>query len=226
MTKEKALGIEYYVKRKKAGALRYRLERRTNEILTVIKKYEHAELGNLLDVGCADGLMLEVFGKKLDISLSVGMDLSYELLKANPTGTIKFIQGNALDLPLRDQRFDLVVTSAVIEHVSDAEKMLKECRRVLRENGLLILTSPVPFWESVATKIGHLKREDHYKTFNLSELRLLFLSQGFKIIKTEKFMISPIGFPFEPKIERLMKWVKINFFLLNQLIVGRRKISL
>ena len=224
MVKERTAGIEYYLKRKKAGALRYRLKRRTNEILTVIKKYEHAELGNLLDVGCADGLMLEVFGQKLDISLSVGMDLSYELLKANPTSTVKFVQGNALDLPFRDQRFDLVVTSAVIEHVSDAEKMLEECRRVLHKNGLCILTSPVPFWESVATKIGHLKREDHYKTFNLSELKLLFLSQGFKIVQTEKFMISPFGFPFELKIERLMKWLKINFFLLNQVIVGRKKV--
>jgi len=222
MVKEKTLGYEYHLERKKAGALRYRLKRRANEILTAIKKYEGTRVGDLLDVGCADGLMLEVFDQKLDVSSCVGIDLSYELLKANPTATARFVQGNALDLPFRDRRFDLVVASAVIEHVSDAQKMLKECRRVLRKNGLCVLTSPVPFWESVATRVGHLKRGDHYKTFNLSELELLFLSSGFEVLDTYRFMISPMGFPFEAKIEYIANLLMTDFLKLNQIVVGRK----
>lgn len=222
MVKERTLGIKYHLKRKRAGALRFRFERRTREILEAIIKYQGTRVGNLLDVGCADGLMLKEFDQRLDISFSVGVDLSYELLKADPTLSARLVQGNALDLPFLGRRFDLVVTSAVIEHVSDAEKMLKACRRVLRKSGLCILTSPVPFWESVATKTGHLETEGHNKTFNLSELKLLFLSQGFDVLDIHKFMIFPIGFPFEEKIEYIVNLLRVGFLQLNQLMVARK----
>jgi len=222
MANEKTLGVEYYLKRKKAGALRYRLKRRTREILAAIKRYEGTRVGDLLDVGCADGLMLEALDQELDISFCVGMDLSYALLRASPMATAKFIQGNALDLPFSNQRFDLVVTSAVIEHVSDPQKMLKECRRVLRRNGLCIVTTPAPFWESVATKTGHLQAEGHHQTFTLSELKLLFTSQGFNILDIRKFMISPLGFPLEAKIEYIVNLLRVHLLQLNQLVVGRK----
>jgi hypothetical protein len=47
-------------------------------------------------------------------------------------------------------------------------------------------------------------------------------SRGFKILKAEKFMISPIGFPKEAKVERTLKTAKLDFLLLNQLVVGQK----
>lgn len=222
MVKERTLGIEYHLKRKRAGALRFRFERRTREILEAITKYRGTRAGSLLDVGCADGLMLKLFGQELDICFSVGVDLSYELLKADPTLSARLVQGNALDLPFQNERFDLVVTSAIIEHVSCAQKMLRECRRVLRKNGLCFLTTPVPRWELVATKIGHLKREDHHKTFNLRQLELLFPSEGLEVLDSHKFMISPMGFPFEAKIEHIANLLRLDCWHLNQMVVGRK----
>ena len=43
---------------------------------------------------------------------------------------------------------------------------------------------------------------------------------GFNILETEKFMMSPIGFPYELKIEKIMKSIGVGFLLLNQLVVG------
>jgi len=45
---------------------------------------------------------------------------------------------------------------------------------------------------------------------------------NFKVLKKEKFMISPIGFPSELKIEKLLKTFKLNFLLLNQIIIGKK----
>ena len=46
-------------------------------------------------------------------------------------------------LPFRDRSFDLVLSHAVIEHVADAGRYLRECRRVLEPGGRMYLsTSP------------------------------------------------------------------------------------
>jgi hypothetical protein len=87
---------------------------------------------------------------------------------------------------------------------------------------LCIVTTPDPFFEHIATRIGHLEDEQHHKTFNLQELKSLFELHGFNILKAEKFMMSPIGFPCELKIEKIMKSLGLNFLMLNQLVVAQK----
>ena len=217
------LSLEYHEGRKKKLALKYRLARRTDEVLNAIKTYKSdIDSLSLLDIGTADGLMLNKLCQELNIKMSAGLDFSAELLKTNPRHTSHFVQADACELPFDDGVFDVVVATAVIEHVPDAGKMIKECYRVLSENGLCIVTTPDPFFEHIATKIGYFEEELHNETFKLPELKSLFESQGFKILKAEKFMMSPIGFPHEVKIEKIMKSIGVGFLLLNQLVVCQK----
>jgi len=217
-TKKGVLSLEYHEGRKKKLALKYRLARRTDEVLKSIKEYK-SDIDSLLDIGTADGLMLNKLCQELNIKMPIGLDFSAELLKTNPHHTSHFVQADACELPFDDGVFDVVVATAVIEHVPDARKMIKECYRVLSGNGLCIVTTPDPFFEHIATKIGYFEEELHNVTFKLPELKLLFESQDFKILKAEKFMMSPIGFPHEVKIEKIMKSIGGGFLLLNQLVV-------
>ena len=50
--------------------------------------------------------------------------------------------GDALHLPLRDRSVDIVFATQVIEHVSKPHVVVRECSRVLRPNGFLILSGP------------------------------------------------------------------------------------
>ncbi|MDP2729868.1 MAG: methyltransferase domain-containing protein [Dehalococcoidales bacterium] len=216
------LSIEYHEERERSHALKYRLTRRTNEVLKVIKLYKGNEIENLCDIGTADGMMLDLLGQNLNIKTAVGLDFSIELLRTNKNPALNLLAGDALKLPFKEDSFDVVVATAVIEHVSDAGNMLGECWRILKEGGLCILTTPDPFFEHIATSVGHLKDKQHVKTFKLSELVYLLKAKGFQILKTEKFMMSPIGFPYEVKIERIMKLVKLDFLLLNQLVAAQK----
>lgn len=217
------LSVEYHKGRERKRALKYRLARRTDEVLKAIKAYKSGiDSLSLLDIGTADGLMLDKLCQELNIKMSVGLDFSAELLKTNPRQISHFIQADACELPFSDDVFDVVVATAVIEHVSEPEKMVTECCRVLGQEGICIFTTPDPFFEHVATKIGHLEKEQHNETFRLAELRSLFELEGFKILKAEKFMMSPVGFPYEVKIEKIMKIAKLDFLLLNQLVVGQK----
>ena len=214
--------MEYQEKRKRRGALKYRLKRRAKEVLKVVKKYRGTKITSLLDIGCADGLMLNLLSQGLAISLSVGIDYSWELLRTNANPGIRMIQGQAENLPFRNEEFEVIIATAVIEHLSQPTKMIKEHYRLLKKGGLLIITTPVPFWDKIARKTGLLKEKGHQKTFSLSALKALLTAQDFKILKAEKFMFSPIGFPFEEKIEKILYKLKSDFLLANQIIVGSK----
>lgn len=217
------LSTEYHDDREKKLASKYRLARRTDEVLRVIKAYKsNTDSLFLLDIGTADGLMLERLCQELNIKTPVGLDFSAELIQTNPRHTSHFIQADAMELPFESCVFDVVVATAVIEHVPSAGKMLDECHRILKDKGLCIVTTPDPFFELIATKIGHIKDEQHNETFNLKELRYLFEAQRFVVVEEEKFMMSPVGFPFEMQLENIMKLIGLRFLLLNQLVVGRK----
>lgn len=97
---------------------------------------EHVGLDNprVLDIGCGHKPYHDLF----PTTQHWGMDCG--LLDASPD----FI-GDALCLPIRDQSVDIVFATQVIEHVTDPHRMVRECKRVLRPNGWLILSGPF-FW--------------------------------------------------------------------------------
>jgi SAM-dependent methyltransferase len=53
-----------------------------------------------------------------------------------------FIQGDARVLPLGDASCDVVVSFETIEHFAEQQRFLKEARRVLRPNGMLVVSTP------------------------------------------------------------------------------------
>jgi len=164
--------------------------------------------------------MLTRVHQALNCSLCVGIDASFELLSACDDKGLHLIQADALDLPFHDGAFDLIVATAIIEHVANPGQMLRECHRVLRCGGLAIITSPDPFWEKVATAIGHLKEDEHQETLDLVRIKGLLSSTGFDILEARKFMVSPVGSPFEKRLEGVMRRLRFNALLLNQLVVA------
>lgn len=157
--------------------------------------------------------MLNSIARNLKIDHAVGIDLTLELLKKNKKKGVSLIQADALNIPFKDDSFEAVTAVAVIEHVPYPNKLLKEVSRVLKKDGIFILTSPDPFWDSIADRF--IYKSDvggHVKTFNLKRLKKYLRKNGFEVLNAEKFMMSPIGFPFENKIEGFLKTIHLNFF--------------
>jgi len=201
----------------------YRLRRRTFEVESALRRYLHGDLRTIVDVGTADGLMLSLLAKSLGTLNLIGIEMSRELLAASPESKFARLQGDALSLPIRSGVGDAVIATAILEHVEDPQKMMQECRRVLRPGGILILTTPDPFMEAISAKIGLLKEAGHSHMFNLAGLRKLALDTDMELLQARKFMFSPIGFPAERFIERWFGPLGLRFIMANQLLVARRK---
>ena len=104
---------------------------------------ELAPRARLLDVGCGGGqLLTRLSERRPDLELT-GVDLSPAQIargriRARGRG-IAFVEGSALALPFDDASFDAVVSVASLKHWPDAAAGLRECARVLRPGGRLVV---------------------------------------------------------------------------------------
>ncbi len=102
------------------------------------------KLKNLLDVGCGTGRMVKYFNDKG--FKSFGCDIYDDALKAarriNKKNSI--VKASATKLPFKKDSFDIIISISVIEHLTphEAEKFIKEARRVLKPEGFIFLVTP------------------------------------------------------------------------------------
>lgn len=214
--------VDYYHGRQKKRQLVYRLRRRTDEVERALRTYTQGSLKTIVDVGTADGLMMENLRRRMGSLTLIGIDYSINLLKAVDLPSVHKIQADALHLPVQSGTADAVVATAIIEHVPDPPKMMVECGRVLRKGGLLVITTPAPFMEKVASALGIWKEGGHDTTLNLKQLTEMASANGFEIMESSKFMFSPIGFPAEKTIEKIFGPLGLRLVMANQLLVARR----
>lgn len=212
----------YHEQRKQSKSVSYRLIRRTKEVIRCISEYYSKIPDDIIDLGTADGLMLKIIKNRFPNASCIGIEYSWELAGINTDSRITIVNSDVNFLPVRDKSFDIAIATAIIEHIPNPKRMLEEAKRVLRLNGLIIVTSPDPFWEKVATIVGHLPDEQHCNVMNLKELSFLICEVGFEILEKRKFMLSPVGMPLEIPIENAVRSIGLNFLFANQLVVGKK----
>ncbi len=88
------------------------------------------DCGTVLDVGCGSSPYSEI----LDCSLYVGLDIT--------KGDGVDVLGSVTSLPLKEKSVGLIICTEVLEHIPSPEDAVLEMRRVLREGGEVICTSP------------------------------------------------------------------------------------
>jgi len=82
---------------------------------------------------------------------------------------------------------------AFIEHIQYPKEIMKECKRVLKKDGRMIITTPMPAarrWWELLVKTGMTDEEgieNHVHYFTPDELKELLTKSGFKIEYAKNF---------------------------------------
>ena len=133
--------------------------------------------GNVLEIGCGWGRGLQLLTQAADHYTGIDKNAALigSLQKAYPAGT--FIQANIPPLTtLPDNTFDFVVTFQVIEHIDNDALFIRECHRVLKPGGTLLLTT--------VNKTFSLTRNPwHVREYGADELKQL-ISNEFGMVRT------------------------------------------
>ena len=89
----------------------------------------------------AGGLLLDVGAGQCDYKpLVESKGYTYEGIDIDEQSPAK--KGSILDIPYKDNTFDVLICIDVLEHIKDHEKAISELYRVLREGGLLLIHVP------------------------------------------------------------------------------------
>jgi len=132
----------------------------------------------VLDIASGSGYGTKILSNKAKKVYGVDVDqeaISYA--QKNYGGkNIEYLLGNGEEIPLSDDSVDLVVTLETIEHIENYKKFTREIKRVLKKDGLAIISTPndLEFAEG-----NHF----HLHEFEYEEL-LGLIKKDFKYVKT------------------------------------------
>ncbi|GLW95844.1 class I SAM-dependent methyltransferase [Actinokineospora globicatena] len=95
----------------------------------------------VLEAGCGEGYGAALLAERATV---IGLDYDESAIEhvGGKYPDVRAVRGNLASLPLRDGTVDVVANLQVIEHLWDQEGFLRECHRVLRPGGRLLVTTP------------------------------------------------------------------------------------
>jgi len=106
---------------------------RINAAFDLIK---NEKITNILEIGPREAIFLRKMPKRVK---KYAIDLFDVKV---PKGTV-FKKANAEEkIPFKDNFFDTIYAGEVIEHLFDTDAFLRECNRVLKKNGVFVLSTP------------------------------------------------------------------------------------
>lgn len=127
----------------------------TRPSMLAYKKLLFAQLNrtkfqSILNLGCGAGSDLQALAGHLEENGSLlAMDLSFEMLSFCKTQFIKkeshklfFLQGNGMQLPIREESIELIHIDRVLLHIPQANEVVSQCIKILKRNGVLIIGEP------------------------------------------------------------------------------------
>ncbi|MBC7457571.1 MAG: class I SAM-dependent methyltransferase [Bdellovibrionaceae bacterium] len=108
-----------------------------------------------------------------------GVDVSGESIeyakKNYPGKNIEYLEGSGTDIPIKDMEIDVAVSHETIEHIEDYKKFLSEIKRILKSDGIFVVSTP-------NDKIYQQDNHFHLHQFSAKELEKV-LKKYFKNVK-------------------------------------------
>lgn len=166
------------------------------KISTVLR---HIDSGNLiLDLGSGSGVISKLASQENKvISCDISLNCIKNCLKLNPFSG--GVVGDALELPFKNESIDVVLCIELIEHLIDPNQCIKEVHRILKRDGILIISTPNflsmwPIVEYMWDKFGRGRdyRTQHISPFNVKTITKLIQDNNLRIeSKNTIFLFSP-----------------------------------
>lgn len=154
----------------------------------------------ILDAACSKGDLTLNLEKFFEV---VGLDFSTNALaiaKKRCTQAI-FVSGDVCNLPFHNKFFDSVVAGEILEHLTEPRKFLDECKRILKDEGVLVVTLPNGFglwsifYDRLLPKITGHNPEGHVHTFSFKRICRLLSANNFEIEAVINTGLFGIGIP-------------------------------
>lgn len=157
---------------------------RRDIIYKLIKNY-HGDTG-ILDVGCSGGVLIGLL-KEQGFKRLQGIDIDEKAIDiCRQKGITDVHVADAEKTGFRDQQFDIIIASDVLEHIRDEYKAISEWYRILKPHGTLLIF--VPAFKFLWSK--HDEANHHYRRYSKLQLVKTLVENGFKVERSSYWNFS------------------------------------
>jgi SAM-dependent methyltransferase len=194
----------------------YRIKRKLmySNLLKIIHRYiGKRDFAEILEVGTGSGFLLSFLENKYPNYSFKGIEYDPRLVQLTNSKLNRSVvtEGNAEDF-YNFGSFDLVVSSQVIEHLYSPENFILSAKSVLKENGVLVFTTPN--LDCIAKRLlgnkWHGYRFDHVSLKTKKEWDELLVKNGFELIYSGSTFFS--GIPVLNKFPLgIINWMLLYF---------------
>ena len=149
-----------------------------------LKKMQLKPNSKFLDLGCGEGRHcfgaymseeIDVFGFDMSLSDVGKAKENFDQFNENTsTKSCNFGVADAKKLPFKDNTFDFIICSEVLEHIIDYQSALSEINRILKPDGKLAVSVPKFFPEWICWKLSIDYQNTpggHVRIFKFKELK-------------------------------------------------------
>jgi ubiquinone/menaquinone biosynthesis C-methylase UbiE len=139
-----------------------------------------AGVPTILEVGCSSGYMLKAMRRRFPAAQIIGSDYIKAPLDelARHESGIPLLQFDLTQCPLPEASVDAVVMLNVLEHIADDNAALRQCRRILKPRGIVVIEVPAGphLYDAYDRKLMHHRR------YRLNELDKQVAAAGFEVL--------------------------------------------
>jgi ubiquinone/menaquinone biosynthesis C-methylase UbiE len=112
------------------------------------------------------------------------VDVNFQQLLAAQTSKVSVLNSTSTVLPFSDKSADRIVALESAQHFKPLERFIKESRRVLQPDGLLVVALPVLTWTRPLFKLGILSWTWSSEHYELEYVKSVIANNGFEIKET------------------------------------------
>ena len=157
----------------------------------------------VLEFGCADGKMTKYMSEELNCNVYI---VEYD--KKSYSKAIQYAKGGICSDILKfewktafEEKFDYIIFADVLEHLNNPQKVIKECKSILKDTGYLLVSVPNIGHNDILIKLFQQKFEytntglldnTHIHFFAYHELTSFFKNSGYVIQNLDSIVI-PTG---------------------------------
>lgn len=143
-----------------------------NRLLKSIQQLAPRLKGKMMDFGCGRKPYRSLFS----VNEYIGVD--YENPGHSHDNELIDVFYDGKHLPFSDDSFDCIFSSEVFEHIFNLPEIMKELNRVLKSDGLILITCPFAFCEH--------EIPNDYARYSSYSIRYIFEQNGFEVIEQIK----------------------------------------